>query len=137
MNAGLDTSFVLRLLTGEPEQQAALALAEMQNRIAEGSTLLVSDLVVAEVYFALQHHYGLPKTEALSLLTDFLHEQGITSTGNARAVLATPKLATVKPGFVDRMIHAAYHQLAADMLTFEKAAARLPGVRVLDAASID
>ncbi len=36
-----------------------------------------------------------------------------------------------------RMIHAAYHQLAADMLTFEKAAARLPGVRVLDAASKD
>ena len=131
MNAGLDTSVVLRLLTGTPEDLAQCALAEMQQRIARGDTLFVSDLVVTEAYFALQHHYGMPKAEALALLADFLHERGVTAMGAALAVLATPNLATANPGFVDRLIHAEYRRHAGEMLTCEKAAGRLPGARVL------
>jgi len=131
MNAGLDTSVVLRLLTGTPENLAQCALAEMQKRIARGDTLFVSDLVVAETYFALQHHYGMPKAEALELLAGFLRERGIEAMGAAPAVLATPNLATANPGFVDRLIHAEYRRHAGELLTFEKAAGRLSGARVL------
>jgi predicted nucleic-acid-binding protein len=132
MNIGLDTSVILRLLTGEPVQQAQCALGEVQALIRQGSRLLVSDLVVAEVCFALQHHYSVPKAEALALIADFLREKGVHSDGAAVQVLDTPKLANVKPGFVDRMIHATYAKQAAhEILSFEKAAHRLPGVRVL------
>jgi hypothetical protein len=44
-----------------------------------------------------------------------------------------PKLAVARPGLVDRLIHAEYIRAANEMLTFEKAAARLPRVRVLRA----
>ena len=131
MNAGLDTSVVLRLLTGMPEELARCALSEVQRRIAHGDTLAVSDLVVAEVYFALQHHYGMRKAEALELLSEFLRERGIKTLGAALAVLAMPNLAAANPGFVDRLIHAEYQRHAGEMLTFEKAAGRLPGARVL------
>jgi predicted nucleic-acid-binding protein len=134
MNAGLDTSVILRLLTGEPESQARCALAEMQDRIRRGSELLVSDLVIAEVYFALQYHYGMPKSEALELLARFLDEAGVKPIGAAATVLAVPNLATANPGFVDRLIHAEYVRFAREMLSFEKAAGRLPGVRVLTAS---
>ena len=131
MNAGLDTSVVLRLLTGTPEDLAQRALAEVQQRVAQGGALLVSDLVVTEAYFALQHHYGMPKAEALALLAGFLRERGVKAMGAAATVLATPGLATANPGLIDRLIHAEYHGHVGEMLTFEKAAGRLPGARVL------
>jgi predicted nucleic-acid-binding protein len=131
MNAGLDTSMVLRLLTGTPKDLARRALGEVQDRIARGDTLFVSDLVVSEAYFALQHHYGMPKADVLELLVGFLHERGIQALGSSMPVLATPNLASSKPGFVDRLIHAEYRKYAGEMLTCEKAAARLPGTCVL------
>ena len=131
MKAGLDTLVVLRLLTGEPESQALRALAEVQALAARGVSLVVSDLVTAEVYFALQYHYAVPKAEALALLTRFFAESGVEALGAASAVLAERGLATAKPGFVDRLIHAEYAKHARETLTFEKAAGRLPGTRVL------
>lgn len=131
MKVGLDTSVILRLLTGEPEEQAKRALNEAQSLIQQGSILLVSDLVVTEVYFALQHHYGMPKSEALTLIAQFLGDKGIQSIGAAATVLAVPNLATAKPGFIDRLIHAEYKLSAPEMLSFEKAAGRLSGVRVI------
>ena len=131
MNIGLDTSVVLRLLTGEPEDQAGHAFTEIQQLIRRGNILVVSDLVVSEVYFALQHHYRVPKVNALSLLADFLNTSSIKTLGSAATVLTVPHLATKKPGFVDRLIHAEYLQTAKATLTFEKAAGRLPDVRVL------
>ena len=133
MNAGLDTSVVLRLLTGEPKLQARCALAELEALAKRGATPIVSDLVISEVYFALQYHYGVPKDEALSLLSRFLNESNVKPTGASSTVLAVPNLATAKPGFVDRLIHAGYLNLDGEMLTFEKAAGRLSGVRVLTA----
>jgi len=131
VKVGLDTSVVLRLLTGEPEPLARRALAELDALTQNGVVPLVSDLVVSEVYFALQHHYGVPKPEALSLLATFLNESDVKPLGAAADVLAVPRLATANPGFVDRLIHAEYAHSAGEVLTFEKAAGRLPGVRVL------
>ena len=132
MKTGLDTSVILRLLTGEPDPQARCAFAEVKALLGQGGLLLVSDLVVAEVYFALQHHYAVPKAEALMLITNFLNEKGIQSVGAAASVLAVPNLAKAKPGFVDRLIHPEYTQQSAnEMLSFEIPATRLPGVRVL------
>ena len=131
MSTGLDTSVVLRLLVGEPEDQARRALAEVETLMRRGSTLLVSDLVVSEVYYALQYHYRVPKVEALSLLKHFFGASGIKASGGAMGVLATPSLATAKPGFVDRLIHADYALSTREVLTFEQAAGRLQGVRVL------
>lgn len=134
MKAGLDTSVVLRLLTGEPERQARRALAELEALAHSGTVPLVSDLVVSEVYFALQYHYSVPKAEALTLLARFLSESGVQPLGASAAVLAVPNLATANPGFVDRLIHAEYTHSAKEVLTFERAAGRLPGVRVLTAS---
>ncbi len=56
---------------------------------------------------------------------------GLDTIGAAAAVLAVPSLARAKPGFIDRMIHAEYEMSAKEMLSFEKAAGRLRGARVL------
>ncbi len=130
-SASLDTSVVMRLLTGLPEEQAERALHELTSRLDSGAQIFVGDLVISEAYFALQHHYGTPKSLALNLLAEFLNNSGVTPTGAAAEILATPRLASAKPGFLDRLIHAEAIRTAEELLTFETAARRLPHVRVL------
>lgn len=127
---GADTSFVLRLFVGEPKAQAENAVKELDQLITEGKQIAVSDLVVAETYFALQHHYDVPKREALKTLKEFLDAPEVSALGAAPTVLAEPNLERANPGFVDRLIHAEYLSKAAGMLSFEKAAKKLPGVNV-------
>lgn len=133
MKSGLDTSVVLRLLTGKPQDLALLAASHVEASLSAGHTVFVSDLVVSESYFALQHHYGLSKTQALDVLGQFLQQSGVEPLGAARRVLGMPNQASAKPGLVDRLIHAEYSKVADEMLTFEKPAARLSKVRVLRA----
>jgi predicted nucleic acid-binding protein len=133
LRVGLDTSVVLRLLTGEPEPLAVVAARRVEDSLRTGDTVLVSDLVVSEAYFALQHHYGLSKARAIGVLREFLRESGAEAAGSSDGILATPNLAIAQPGLVDRLIHAEYLRVADVMLTFEKSAARLTGARILRA----
>jgi predicted nucleic acid-binding protein len=131
MKIGLDTSVVLRLLIGLPEDQAQRAHTYLDGIARRGDQPVVSDLVIAEAYFALQHHYSVPKKEALQALRQMLEAGEIASTGTAADVLSLTNLATAKPGFVDRMIHSAYTADRGAMATFEQAAAKLGSVEVL------
>lgn len=131
MKVGLDTSVVLRLLLGQPVDQASRAVAYLDELSRGRRRAAVSDLVVAEAYFALQHHYGVSKRDALMGLRRMFADGEIESLGAAAEVLATDGLASAKPGFVDRMIHGAYGDTTDGMVTFEKAAGKLASVRVL------
>lgn len=125
---GLDTSFVLRLLVGEPVDQAQAAVAYLDLLKTSGKRAVVNDLVISETYFALQHHYGVPKQVALDHLREFLASPEIEATGEALTLLQMTGLGKAKPGFVDRLIHAHYLNEADGMATFEKAPAKLPKV---------
>lgn len=131
MKVGLDTSVVLRLLLGQPADQAARAVVLLDELSRGGHHAVVSDLVVAETYFALQHHYDVSKPDALLGLRRLFADGEIEPLGAATEVLAADGLASAKPGFVDRLIHGEYAGAADEMVTFEKAAGKLKSVRVL------
>jgi len=132
MKMGLDSSVVLRLLTGEPSAQAQAALRWVMNAKARGIHLVISDLVASEVYFALQHHFNVSKAEALRHISMLLTSGDIETNGVGTGVLATPGLATAKPGFVDRLIHEQYlRDRAVGMATFERAVRTLSHVELL------
>lgn len=126
MTAGLDTSVVVRLLTGEPMAQAARARAQL-----DAGLMLVSDLVVSEAYWALIHHYAVPHAEAVTALLALLSDSRIHNEGAARAVLGAMREGTMKPGLMDRLIAGNYAQQGASTLTFDRDAGRLPGVQLL------
>ena len=130
MTHGLDTSVVMRLLTGDPPDQAEVAATFLAESKAVGDRLLVTDLVIAEVYFALHSKYKVPKTEALQRLREFV-ESGEVEASAAAQVLRTPNLASAKPGFVDRLIHATYSNDQARLVSFEKSVRKLAGAKVL------
>ena len=127
---GLDTSVVVRLLIGEPVGQAEAARAFLDELFEKRIPVGVSDLVVGEAYFALQHHYAVPKAKVIGALRTLFDSGEVIAMGSADVVLKTRGLARAKPGFVDRMIHAEYLQ-SGEMATFEKKAGRLVATRVI------
>lgn len=132
MTVGLDTSVVVRLLSGEPPDLAELALRELRAWTRRGERVLVSEWVLAESYYALQHHYGASKKDTLAALRSFLATPGVETSAEAIEVLTTPALESAKPGFVDRLLYRGYLRSGADeVATFERAASKLPRARVL------
>ena len=132
MRYGVDTSIVLRVLTGKPESLALVVRARLEALWLDGVVLDVCDLVVSETYFALQHSYCLSKESALNALAKLSVHPGFRLSSHAIAALQTPNLATAKPGFLDRVIHGTYvTDDESVMLTCEKDARKLAGVEVV------
>jgi hypothetical protein len=131
MICGLDTSVVLRLLTGEPRELALRVVNRVMATTQSGGLCTVSDLVATESYYALQHHYKLPKADALSTLAALGAGEGIRFSEAAGSVLRTKGLAQANPGFADRLIHAGYRQSGYGMLTCEHAATSFEGAEVI------
>ena len=131
MTFGLDTSVVLRLLTGQPRDLAAKALERYQDGIAAGDDFSVSDLVAAESYYAIQHHYGKTKEEALDALRSFSSGEGISFSQNFAAAINTPNIHKASPGFVDRMLASGYGERGRITLSCEKSFRRLPDTEVI------
>lgn len=130
-SVSLDTSVLIRLLVGEPQDQHLAAMNFLSEQLRQGVEVHVADLVLAEAYFALQSYYGMPKADALHALLLFVRHAGVSVGPSAVSVLSTPNLATANPGFVDRLIHGASHSAGHTLVTFEKAAKKLPSTKVL------
>ena len=131
MTFGLDTSVVLRLLTGQPQDLAARALARYQDGIAAGDDFSVSDVVAAEAYFALQQHYRKTKEEAIEALRGFSSGEGISFSQNFAASINTPNIHKANPGFVDRMLVSGYREQGQITLSCEKSFRRLADTEVI------
>ena len=70
---GIDTSVLVRLLTGEPEADFALCVRKLRSLMEEeGAEVLVSNQVIGEAYIAVQHHYGVSRDDARAGLLDVL-----------------------------------------------------------------
>jgi predicted nucleic acid-binding protein len=98
MIVGLDTSVVVRLLSGQPEQLAEVALEYLRARQRAHDRVFISEWVRAETYYAHQYHYGAPKKDTLDAQRSFLATPGNESTGQEAEVMATRGLETAKPG---------------------------------------
>ncbi|HYF48949.1 MAG TPA: PIN domain-containing protein [Planctomycetota bacterium] len=131
---GLDTSVILRLLTGEPQDQALAAKTFVEQAAARGDRLVVSDLAVAEVYFALHTHFKVPKTDAPRVILRLFEDRLIEPEDGGVALIALNAVITSsrRLGFVDHMIHARYSTFTATMVSFERAAKRLNNAIVLE-----
>ena len=132
IRGALDTSVVMRLLTGQPDNLAMTARRYMAEIEQAGARVFVSNLVVLEVYFACQHHYGMAKEVVLGGLRSLLSIRTFVVHPHLLTLLATETHATAKPGFLDRLIHAEADAAGLPLITFEKAAARLPNTEVLE-----
>lgn len=126
---GLDTSVLVRLLVGEPVAQAEVARSRVRLAVDRDEAVVVTDLVVAETYHALHHHYGIPKDQALALLNRVL-TSGVVRP-EPPELPATLAGAGGGAGVVDRMIHLRHRRSGGITVTFDRQQAALEGAERL------
>jgi predicted nucleic acid-binding protein len=70
----LDTSVIVRYLTGDPKHLSARAA-----RIIDGETaLMVTDVVVAETAFVLSSVYGVPRRAVVDTMVELLQKRNLS-----------------------------------------------------------
>ena len=131
MTFGMDTSYLLRLLTGQPKELAEKALMRYQEAVERGDSFSVSDTVVTEAYYALQHHYEKMKDEALKALKGISEDDSIAFSAGFDSVISLPNLDRANPGFLDRVLAADYRSRGLVTLSCEKSFRRLPDTEVV------
>ena len=127
---GIDTSVLVRLLTGEPEADFAHCVAKLSALIEdEGAEIFASNQVIGEAYVAVQHHYEVSKADTRAGLLDVLHS-GLVAPLNGRAVFAALE-ASGGAGLFDRLIADEYARASLRVLTLDRQMAALPDVQRL------
>ena len=127
---GIDTSVLLRLLTGKPAATFKRCSDTLTSLVEDrGAEIYVSSQVIGEAYFVVQHHYGVSKADARSGLLDLLCS-GLVAPLNGQDVIAVLR-ASGGPGLMDRLIADEYMRVGLDVLTLDRKMATLPTVRKL------
>lgn len=127
---GIDTSILVRLATGDPEEgfercvRALTALIEREN-----AEVLASNQVIGEAYVALQHHYGVSKPDARAALVSVL-KSGLVTPLNGANTFEVLETAT-GAGLLDRLIADDYRRAGLVTLTLDRKMAALPDARRL------
>ena len=127
---GIDTSIIVRLATGDPEDSFETCVRKLTTLIErDDAEIFASNQVVGEAYIALQHHYGVSKPDARAALASVLRS-GLVAPLNGAGVFAALE-ADAGCGLLDRLIADDYRRAELTTLTLDRKMASLPQVRRL------
>ena len=127
---GIDTSILVRLLTGDPEAEFARCARGLTRLIEEdGAEIFASNQVIGEAYVAVQHHYGVSKADCRAGLEDVLRSGLVNPLGGDGTLAAVGQ--TGGAGLLDRLIAADYARADLKVLTLDRKMAHLPNARRL------
>lgn len=118
MAALLDTSVVVRYLTGDPPSLAARAAGIIDG----GEPLAVTDVVVAETAYVLASVYGVPRAELVDGLVAFLQKRNVTAFGLDKGTVIQALLLTrpsKRVSFADAMVWAAARSTEGVVYSFD------------------
>lgn len=127
---GIDTSVLVRLVTGHPGPEFSRCVTALSEMVEdERAEIFVSNQVVGEAYVAVQHHYGISKSEVRAGLLEVL-QSGLVTPLNGGSVIAALE-ASGGAGLFDRLIADEYSRASLRTLTLDKRMASLPEVHRL------
>ena len=127
---GIDTSVLVRLVTGDPEPSFAYCVETLRTMIEEErAEVFASNQVIGEAYIAVQHHYGISKIDARAGLLNVLRS-GLVAPLNGGSVITALK-ASGGAGLFDRLIANEYSRTNLQVLTLDKRMAALANARSL------
>ena len=127
---GIDTSILVRLATGDPEDGFEFCVRKLTALVErDDAEVFASNQVVGEAYVALQHHYGVSKPEARAALASVLRS-GLVAPLNGAGVFGALE-ATAGCGLLDRLIADDYCRAELVTLTLDRKMGTLPQARRL------
>ena len=128
----LDTSVLVRFLTDDDPQQARITRPAM-SELSEEEPGFICREVVLELAWVLERAYGVKPSRIADALDGLIATREIvveTADDIASAIAAWRDSGA---GLGDRMILAAAQRAGAEaVVTFDRKAARIPGMRLLD-----
>jgi len=127
----LDTNVLVRFLVQDEPLQAQLA-TKLIDQLTEDAQGFVSREVLIELVWVLERAYRLGRAEIAVALDGLLSATELDIEGSDELAPALELYRNDGFGFADLMIAAtARRSGASELLTFDRQAARLPGVRLL------
>lgn len=129
----LDTNVLVRFLVQDHPEQARLA-GEIIDQLSDEAPGFISREVLIELVWVLERAYRLGRDEIAAALDGLLTSTELQIEGSDDVGSAVELYRNDGFGFADLMIAAAARRVGATQLvTFDRKAARLPGVRLLGA----
>lgn len=126
---GIDTSVLVRLLTGTPPDAYSRCVERLLALVGSGAEIFASNQVIGETFVAVQHHYGVSAADARSELSKALRS-GLVAPLNGRTVIEALE-ATGGPGLFDHLIADDYARADLHVLTLDRKMASLPAAQLL------
>ena len=127
---GIDTSVLVRLVTGEPPDHFDYCLRKLRALVEDkGAEIFASNQVIGEAYVVVQIHYGITKADARAELSRTL-QSGLVSPLNGRPVIDALE-DSGGAGLFDRLIVDGYYHADLEVLTLDQRMSKLPGTRSL------
>ena len=127
---GIDTSILVRLASGDPEDGFEACVKKLTTLVErDDAEVFASNQVIGEAYIALQHHYGISKPDARAALGSVLRS-GLVAPLNGAGVFAAIE-ANTGCGLLDRLIADDYRRAELITLTLDRKMAALREARRL------
>ena len=123
---GIDTSVLVRLLTGQPPKTYVYCERQLTTLVESGTQVCASNQVIGEAYIAVQHHYDVSADDAVSGLLDVLQSGLVAPLGGLQVIAALQE--SRGPGLFDRLIADDYSRAGLETLTLDRKMAALPDV---------
>lgn len=116
---GIDTSVLVRLVTGEPEQMYVYCLDRLTSLIEDhDAEFVASNQVIGETYVTVQHHYGMTRMSAKAgLLAAF--EIGLAAPLHGDEIISMLQESD-SPGIFDKLIANDYEHNNLEVFTLDR-----------------
>ncbi len=130
--AYVDTNVILRFLTGTPPHQAEEAKRLFEAAERGEVTLILDEIVLAEVVWVLSSFYKFNKSTIRDVLQSFVMNPGIEMQDKVGALLALTLFADLNIDFEDALVSVHMNRdHVREIFTFDKHFDRLPGINRL------
>lgn len=129
----LDTNVLVRFLVQDDPEQARIANMVL-DQLTDAAPGFVGREVLVELVWVLERAYGYQRTDIAAALDGLLSAIELVIEAADEVGVAVDRYRNDGFGFADLMIAAAARRAdATELVTFDRKAARLPGVRLVTA----
>ena len=126
-----DTNVVVRVLVGDDARQQKSALARLHAIRADGDSVVVSHVVLAELSWVLNSAYGYKRSQIVSALRALLSTPPFVVPQRAEVLMAVNEYAKGTADFADYLILSLTRaEGSTTLLTFDRRLLKTPGCEV-------
>lgn len=125
---GADTNVIVRYIIGDIEHQMEL----VDRYLKDGEQFFINESVLTELTWVLTVSYNFTKQELIETYDFLLESSGFAFFNAAVVTRALAQFIRSSAGFNDCLVNELNRNRGFDTLTFDKKAAKLPGMKLLN-----